>query len=127
MTHEFILDFLKKYKKANELASVLNSYSVNFAYNSSKIENDEITYHDTREVFDKDGVTSYTCSTKEIKMILTNGTYDERRYLIGERPGEYKHHDYVTGKSEVGALVDDKMLWLLLYIFILNLKIFIHF
>lgn len=140
MTYESILDFWKKQniKDANELASVLNSYSVNFAYNSGKIENDEITYHDTREVFDKNGVTSYTGSTKtlfeiqnskaayermlsafddkqivdeeflkEIQMILTNGTYDERRYQIGERPGEYKHHDYVTGKNEVGASVED--------------------
>jgi len=140
MTYESILDFWKKQniKNANELASVLSSYSVNFAYNSGKIENDEITYHDTREVFDKNGVTSYTGSTKtlfeiqnskdayermlsafddkqiidevflkEIQMLLTNGTYDERRYQIGERPGEYKHHDYVTGKNEVGASVDD--------------------
>lgn len=140
MTYESILDFWKKQniKNANELASVLSSYSVNFAYNSGKIENDEITYHDTREVFDKDGVTSYTGSTKtlfeiqnskaayermlsafddkqivdedflkEIQMILTNGTCDERRYQIGERPGEYKHNDYVTGKYVVGASVDD--------------------
>lgn len=140
MTYESILDFWKKQniKNANELASVLSSYSVNFAYNSGKIENDEITYHDTREVFDKDGVTSYTGSTKTlfeiqnskaayermlsafddkqivdekflkgIQMILTNGTYDERRYQIGERPGEYKHHDYVTGKNEVGASAED--------------------
>lgn len=127
-----------EYKNANELASVLSSYSINFSYNSGKIENDEITYHDTREVFDKDGVTSYTGSTKtlfeiqnskaayermlsafddkqivdeeflkEIQMILTNGTYDERRYQIGERPGEHKHHDYVTGKNKVGASVED--------------------
>lgn len=140
MTYESILEFWKKQniKNANELASVLSSYSVNFAYNSGKIENDEITYHDTREVFDKDGVTSYTGSTKtlseiqnskaayermltafedkrivdetflkEIQMILTNGTYDERRYQIGERPGEYKYHDYVTGKNEVGASVEE--------------------
>ena len=140
MTYEAILDFWKKQniKNADELASVLSSYSVNFAYNSGKIENDEITYHDTREVFNKNGVTSYTGSTKtlfeiqnskaayermltafdtkqtideeflkEIQMILTNGTYDERRYQIGERLGEYKHHDYVTGKNEVGASVDD--------------------
>ena len=132
MTYEAILDFWKKQniKNADELASVLSSYSVNFAYNSGKIENDEITYHDTREVFNKNGVTSYTGSTKtlfeiqnskaayermltafdtkqtideeflkEIQMILTNGTYDERRYQIGERLGEYKHHDYVTGKN----------------------------
>ena len=140
MTYESILDLWKKQniKNANSLASVLSSYSVNFAYNSGKIENDEITYHDTREVFNKNGVTSYTGSTKtlfeiqnskaayermltafdtkqtideeflkEIQMTLTNGTYDERRYQIGERPGEYKHHDYVTGKNEVGASVDD--------------------
>lgn len=140
MTYESVLEFWEKQniKNADELASVLNSYSVNFAYNSGKIENDEITYHDTREVFDKNGVTSYTGSTrtlfeiqnskaaygrileaydskqpideeflKEIQRILTNGTYDERRYQIGERPGEYKHHDYVTGKNEVGASADD--------------------
>lgn len=60
MTYESILEFWKKQniKNANELASALSSYSVNFAYNSGKIENDEITYHDTREVFDKDGVIS---------------------------------------------------------------------
>lgn len=71
MTYESILEFWKKQniKNANELASVLSSYSVNFAYNSGKIENDEITYHDTREVFDKDGVISYTGSTKRIRTI----------------------------------------------------------
>ena len=31
---------------------------------------------------------------------LTEGTYDERRYIVnGERPGEFKKHDYVTGKT----------------------------
>ena len=45
MTYESILDFWKKQniKNANKLASVLSSYSVNFAYNSGKTENDEIT------------------------------------------------------------------------------------
>lgn len=140
MTYEAIVDFWKdkNISNANELACVLESYSVNFAYNSGKIENDEITYHDTREIFDKNGVTSYTGSTKtlfelqnsksayermllafdsrqeinedflkEMQFILTNGTYDERRFQIGERPGEYKKHDYVTGKNEVGAPVED--------------------
>lgn len=177
MTYESILEFWKKQniKDANELAAVLNSYSINFAYHSSKIENDEIKINYVREVFDKDGVTLYTGSTKtlseihnskivyermlsvfddkqivdeeflkEIQMILTNGTYDERRYQIGERPGEYKHHNYVTGKNEVGASVDDvqkeicelldeledideKMHGLLLHIFTLSLKIYILF
>ena len=26
---------------------------------------------------------------------------------MGERPGEYKHHDYVTGKEEIGAPPED--------------------
>ena len=45
---------------------------------------------------------------QEIHRVLTSGTYDERRYLVnGERPGEYKKHDYVTGIHEVGAAVED--------------------
>ena len=38
---------------------------------------------------------------------LTHGTYDTRRWQLGERPGEYKHHDYVTGREEVGAAPED--------------------
>ena len=140
MTYESVLDFWKKQniKNANELASMLKSYSVNFAYHSGKIENYEIEYNDVREVFDKDGITSYIESTqtlfeiqnskaahermlsafdekqivdeeflKKIQMVLTNGTYDERRYQIGEWQWGYKHHDYVTGKNEVGASVEN--------------------
>jgi Fic family protein len=40
--------------------------------------------------------------------VLTGGTYDERRYVEqGERPGEFKKHDYVTGIAEVGSLPED--------------------
>lgn len=121
-----------------ELEAVLHSYGINFAYHSGKIENDKVTYHDTREIFDKNGVTSYTGDLrtlfeiknskdayerilkafearetltedliKEIQKLLTKETYDERRYSMGERPGEYKVGDYVTGKNEVGALAED--------------------
>ena len=140
MAYNQILDFWKRQniKNSDELAAVLESYSVHFAYNSGNIENSEITYHDTREVFDNNKVTSYTGSTKtlfeiqnskvayekilsifdekppldeellkEFHRILTIGTYDERRYSTGERPGEYKHRDYVTGKNEVGAPAED--------------------
>ncbi|MDK2860065.1 MAG: hypothetical protein PWP25_1251 [Sphaerochaeta sp.] len=45
---------------------------------------------------------------KEIHAILTAGTYDERKYLEkGERPGEFKKHDYVTGLLEVGSSPED--------------------
>lgn len=43
-----------------DLAEALNGHVISFAYNSGKIENDNITYHDTREIFEHDGVTSYT-------------------------------------------------------------------
>ena len=43
-----------------ELAEVLNGFSIAFAYHSGKIENENITYHDPREIFEHDGVTAYT-------------------------------------------------------------------
>lgn len=45
---------------------------------------------------------------REIHFELTKGTYDMRRYIVnGERPGEFKHHDYVTGRHEVGSYPED--------------------
>lgn len=121
-----------------ELAEVLNDHSIAFAYHSGKIENENITYHDTREIFEHDGVTSYTGDLRtlfeirnakdaneqfltffqekhildealiqELQRCLTQNTYDMRRWQLGERPGEYKHHDYVTGKEEIGAAPED--------------------
>lgn len=121
-----------------ELAEALNSHSIAFAYNSGKIENENITYHDTREIFEHDGVTAYTGDLRtlfeirnaknanelfltafnekrpldetfllELQKCLTENTYDTRIWRLGERPGEYKHHDYVTGKDEIGALPED--------------------
>lgn len=121
-----------------ELAEALNSFSVAFAYHSGKIENDNVTYHDTREIFEHDGVTAYTgdlrtlfeirnakdayemflCAfqTKraldeafltELQFCLTQNTYDVMRWQVGERPGEYKRHNYETGRDEVGAAPED--------------------
>ncbi|MBR6921051.1 MAG: Fic family protein [Clostridia bacterium] len=121
-----------------ELAEALNGQSVMFAYHSGKIENDRITYNDTREIFDRDGVTSYTGDLRTLFEIrnakeayelllvsynerrpvdealikafqykLTQNTYDSRRWQLGERPGEYKRRDYVTGKNEIGASAED--------------------
>lgn len=138
--YEETLNFWKQKKITNaaKLEAALNGHIIAFAYHSGKIENDNITYNDTREVFEHDGVTSYTGDLKtlfeirnakdasafilnayegntpiDIKFIkelqyqLTKGTYDTRRYQIGERPGEFKKHDYVTGKEEVGAPPQD--------------------
>ena len=121
-----------------ELAEALNGHSISFAYHSGRIENENVTYHDTREIFEHDGVTSYTGDlrtlfeirnaknanellltafqekrpldeglVKEFQYRLTESTYDTRRWQLGERPGEYKRHDFVTGKNEIGAVPED--------------------
>lgn len=121
-----------------QLAEALNGHRIAFAYHSGKIENDKITYNDTREIFEHDGVTSYTgdlrtlfeirnardanefflasfqarrpldeAFLKELHRLLTQNTYDTRRWQLGERPGEYKTHDYVTGRNEIGAAPED--------------------
>ncbi|MFG6336476.1 MAG: Fic family protein [Lachnospiraceae bacterium] len=128
----------KNIKTDAQLAEALNGHSISFAYHSGRIENDKITYHDTREIFEHDGVTSYTGDLRtlfeirnakeanemilisfqkrrkldeyfvmELHRRLTQNTYDTRRWQIGERPGEYKRHDYVTGKEEIGAAPED--------------------
>ena len=128
----------KQVKTDAELAEALNGHSISFAYHSGNLENDRITYNDTREIFDHDGVTSYTGDlrtlfeirnakdanelflqafhdrrpldvqlVKDFQRSLTQNTYDTRRYQLGERPGEYKHHDYVTGRNEIGAAPED--------------------
>lgn len=121
-----------------ELAETLNGFSIAFAYHSGKLENENVTYNDTREIFEHDGVTAYTgdlrtlfeirnakeayelflsafqarrpldeAFVRELQFCLTQNTYDTRRWQLGERPGEYKHHDYVTGREEVGAAPED--------------------
>ncbi len=128
----------KNIKTDAQLAEALNGHSISFAYHSGRIENDKITYHDTREIFEHDGVTSYTGDLRtlfeirnakeanemilisfqkrrkldeyfvmELHRRLTQNTYDTRRWQIGERPGAYKRHDYVTGKEEIGAAPED--------------------
>ncbi len=44
---------------------------------------------------------------KEFQQCLTKNTYDTRRWQLGERPGTYKLHDYVTGRNEIGASPED--------------------
>lgn len=97
--------------------------------------NANITYHDTREIFENGKIINYTgdlraiyektnqndCMEyllkkivakepiteeliKKVHKILTKGIYDETRYNNnGERPGEYKKHDCITSRNEVGV------------------------
>lgn len=125
----------QKIRTAAQLELALDHFCVLFAYHSGAIENAQITYHDTREIFENGKVINFTGDLRtlyeianqkhcadylmkkiadrapvseplvlEIHRLLTQGTYDARRYAVqAERPGAYKQHDSVTGRCEVGA------------------------
>ncbi|MCL2544379.1 MAG: Fic family protein [Clostridia bacterium] len=44
----------------------LHSFRILFAYNSGKIENDRISYHDTREIFENRRILNYTGDTRTL-------------------------------------------------------------
>ncbi|MEG2053464.1 MAG: Fic family protein [Oscillospiraceae bacterium] len=129
----------KNIDTVEKLKLALENFNILFAYNSGNIENERITFNDTREIFDKGNVIGYTgdlrtlfeiqnqkkcvdfiCENvllkkpltvsliKDINRILCENTLDERRYNINkERAGEFKKHDYVTGKNEIGCAACD--------------------
>lgn len=111
----------------------LDDFKVAYAYNSGKIENDAVTYHDTREIFENGKVVSFTGELRtlfeiqnqkvawdwmvgrwasgpalaaadvlEAHRLLTRGTYSDRMWEAGERPGTFKKADYRVGVNEVG-------------------------
>ncbi|GAB7390671.1 hypothetical protein [Lactococcus garvieae] len=56
----------KNIQTISQFESILDNFKILFAYNSGKIENEEITYHDTREVFEKGKVLNFTGDPKVI-------------------------------------------------------------
>lgn len=130
MKYEDVLVWWNKQKTdtKEDIYTVLDNFKVLFAYHSGKIENETITLHDTREIFENGSVINYTGDLRtlfeiknqkdcfeflvekivkkekitlqfilELHRQLMKGCYDETRYKKGERPGEWKKHDYVTG------------------------------
>ena len=45
---------------ASDIDVRLNNFRILFAYNSGKIENEAITYHDTREIFENGRASNFT-------------------------------------------------------------------
>ncbi len=62
MTYEDIVAYWRKkrIRTAADIALEMNGNGAAFIYHSAKLENDHITYHDTREIYDHGGVTGYT-------------------------------------------------------------------
>lgn len=49
-----------------DIDGALCSFRILFAYHSGKIENEAITYHDTREIFENGKVSGYTCDPRAL-------------------------------------------------------------
>lgn len=127
----------KEINSADQLNQTLNNFRILFAYHSGVIENPEISYHNTREIFENGKIVNFTGDVrtifeienqkkcydflvekivhkdpidmefiKQIHKMLLNGTYDERRWGQGERPGQFKVHDYVVADDQ-GALPEE--------------------
>lgn len=122
-----------------DLESHLENFSILFAYNSGAIENREITYHDTREIFESGKVSGYSGnlktlfeisnmkdayrlmlkwfdektplsleSIKEMHYQIAKLTYDQRRWELGERPGQFKKDDrWGVGRHDIAAPVEE--------------------
>ena len=135
MKYKYPIDDNISFNSIEELKSKLIDFKILFAYHSNVIENPQIDFHTTREVFEGEEIKNFSGNyrtlfeiinqkecyefilekiikkeplsvdlIKQIHYKLAKGTYDDERYNIkGERPGEFKMHDYVTGKNEVGV------------------------
>ena len=59
-----VFELWQSYKiaSADDLDKYLDSFRILFAFHSGKIENQEINYHDTREIFENGRVVNYTGS-----------------------------------------------------------------
>ncbi len=56
----------KPIKDIYDIDVKLHNFRILFAYNSGKIENEKIDYHDTREIFENGRVSSYTGDVKTL-------------------------------------------------------------
>lgn len=67
-------------RSAQELRKHLDNFPVLFSYNSGAIENPEITYHDTREVFENGCVIGYTGTLRTLYEI--SNLKDSYRFML---------------------------------------------
>lgn len=110
----------QKLESKEDYMNILENFSVLFAYNSCAIENDKITYYDTKEIFNSGKVINYTGDLKILieidnqkdcynyilsKVTLKSPISEEwikkvhkilTKDTYDKRLGEYKAYDYVT-------------------------------
>jgi Fic family protein len=66
--YQKVLDLWQSYSVESpaDLDKYLDSFRILFAYHSGRIENDEITYNDTREIFENGKIINYTGSPRAL-------------------------------------------------------------
>lgn len=84
MKYEDILTWWKEEKKdtQEDIYTLLDNFKILFAYHSGKIENETITLHDTREIFENGSVINYTGDLRTLFEIKNQK--DCFQYLVDE-------------------------------------------
>lgn len=120
-----------KILSAADLDKYLDSFRVLFAFHSGKIENEDITYHDTREIFENGRVVGYTGSPRALseqqnqklcyeflkEKILKKDPLDielvkeMHRVLTG---GTYDERRYIENEERPGEFKSSRKGWLFL-------------
>ena len=105
MRYEDILRWWKDEKKdaKEDIYTLLDNFKILFAYHSGKIENETITLHDTREIFENGTVINYTGDLRTLLnyYLMTHGfpplilySEDKKTYYLSlavyDKTGEIK-------------------------------------
>ena len=75
-------------KSVADLDRYLDNFRILFAYHSGKIENSDITYQDTREIFINSSVSNYTGNPRAL--------YEEDKRLYYECLGKYDESEEIA-------------------------------
>lgn len=126
-----------KLESVDDYHLALENFKIVFTYNSNAVEDINVSYHTTREIYEDKSITfngnprdlfavtnqSNTFDVmlrdlaqgktlvidrvKEYHGMLLAGCYDKVRWNKGERPGELKHNDYCVGLTNEGSTPDE--------------------
>ena len=116
-----ILDLWRSYSIVSlaDIDKYLASFRILFAYNSGKIENDEITYHDTREIFENGKVSGFTgihevgSAAEDVAADMTELIDEVNAYCGNDvlKASAYLHakfeyiHPFADGNGRVGRTI----------------------
>ena len=93
----------------DDLALRLDNFRILFAYNSGKIENAEINYHDTREIFENGKVVGYTGSLFEQQNQKVCYNFLQEK-IVAKEPLSICGRERACGADAAELLVDDQQL-----------------